>query len=59
MFIKMSTWMAKAYDDVRDAADDAQCHVDNGNIVAFGDDFGCFVDEMGINESDIQVVEPE
>ena len=34
-------------------------NVNNGDIVAFGDDIATFADQIGINESDIQIVEDD
>jgi hypothetical protein len=58
MFILMSSgWYCKEYDSVRDAADDANDHINNGDTVAFQDDVDYFAEQMKISKDDITMVE--
>ena len=57
MFIKLSTgWFCKEISDVKSYENDIQDHVDEGEIIAIGDDIEYFADEMNINVDDINMV---
>lgn len=58
MFILMSSgWFCKEVESVRAASEDAQIHIEGGEIVAFGDDVGCFAEQMGIREDEIKMID--
>ena len=60
LFIKMSgKWYGQEIDDVESAEENIQAHVDNGNIVVLADDIETFAEEMGIEVSDIEMVDGE
>ena len=47
------------YEDIQDAAYDAQLHIENGDTVAFQDDIEYFADQMKIKVDDIKMVDDE
>jgi hypothetical protein len=58
MFILMSSgWHCKEYDCLRDAVMDAECHIENGDTVAFQDDIEYFAEQLKISVNDIKMVD--
>ena len=56
--VKMSSkWYAREISDVASYEQDIQDLVNSGDIVSLTDDLGTFADQMGIEESDIEMIE--
>lgn len=59
-FVKISNkWYCKTLAGVYSESQWIQEHVDEGNIVALGDDIEWFCHEMGVNEDDIITIEED
>ena len=57
-FVKMSgKWYGRKISDVKSYEQDIQELVDNGDIVALSDDIDYFADQMGIESSEIKMVD--
>ncbi len=58
MLIKMSSgWFCQPNINLADEAENIKVHVENGDIVYLVESIETFVDEMGIEEEDIQIVD--
>ena len=59
-FVKMSSkWYGRKISDIKSYEQDIQDLVDDGDIVYLSDDIECFAEQMGIEVSEIVMVEAD
>lgn len=60
VIVKMSSkWYVIEYSDVEEAGKNIQDHVDQGSIVVVCDDYEYFIDLVGLDPDDFEIVEQQ